>query len=81
METLITKPIEDAVSSISGLKKITSTSSEGVSSIRMEYEIGTNLDVVSSDVRSKLDALRSSLPQDARCAGGDQGGYRRYSRY
>lgn len=65
METLITKPIEDQVSSISGLKKITSTSSEGVSSIRMEFEIGTNLDTATSDIRSKIDALRNSLPTDA----------------
>lgn len=66
METLVTKPVEDAVSTISGLKKLTSTSSEGVSNVMMQFEIGTNLDTVSSDVRSKLDALRNSLPQDAK---------------
>ena len=65
METLITKPIEDQISTISGLKELTSTSSEGISQVQMEFEIGTDIDVVSSDVRSKLDALRSQLPQDA----------------
>ena len=65
METLITKPIEDQISTISGLKQLTSTSAEGVSQVQMEFEIGTNIDVVSSDVRSKLDALRRQLPQDA----------------
>lgn len=66
IETLISKPIEDAVSSISGLKKLTSTSSEGVSLVVMEYELGTDLDEVTADVRSKLDALRNALPDDAK---------------
>ncbi len=66
METLITKPIEDNVSTISGLKKISSTSSEGISTVMMELNLGTNVDVASSDVRSKLDALRNTLPQDAK---------------
>jgi len=65
METLVTKPIEDAVSTVSGLKKLTSSSAEGVSNVMMEFEIGTNLDTVASDVRSKVDAMRNALPQDA----------------
>jgi len=65
METLVTKPIEDAVSTVSGLKKLTSSSAEGVSNVMMEFEIGTNLDAVASDVRSKVDAMRNALPQDA----------------
>ncbi|MHB9024342.1 MAG: efflux RND transporter permease subunit [Armatimonadota bacterium] len=66
METLITKPIEDGVSTISGLKKLNSTSTEGVSTVMMEFELGTNLDTAASDVRSKIDALRNVLPQDAK---------------
>ena len=66
VETLITKPIEDSVSMISGLKKLSSTSSEGVSSVRLEFEIGTDLETVTSDVRSKIDVLRSTLPQDSK---------------
>jgi HAE1 family hydrophobic/amphiphilic exporter-1 len=66
IETLLTKPIEDEVSTISGLRKLSSTSSEGVSSVRMEFEIGTDIDGVTADVRSKLDAIRSMLPQDAK---------------
>ena len=66
IETLISKPIEDQVSTISGLKKLTSTSSEGISNVVMEFEIGTNIDTAASDVRSKLDALRNQLPQDAK---------------
>jgi HAE1 family hydrophobic/amphiphilic exporter-1 len=65
METLISKPIEDAVSTISGLKKLSSTSSEGVSQVTMEMELGTKVDVAVADIRSKLDVLRNSLPEDA----------------
>lgn len=65
IETLVSKPIEDAVSSISNLKKLTSTSSEGVSTVVMEFELGTEIDTATADVRSKLDALRNALPDDA----------------
>jgi len=65
METLVSKPIEDAVSTVSGLKKLTSSSAEGVSNVMMQFEIGTKLDTVASDVRSKVDAMRNALPRDA----------------
>ncbi len=64
IETLVTKPIEDAVGSVSGMKNITSSSQEGVSIIGIELELGTNIDAAMSDVRAKVDAARRSLPQD-----------------
>lgn len=66
METLVSKPIEDQLSTISGLKKLSSTSAEGVSQVVMEFELGTDINEASADVRSKLDALRNALPQDAK---------------
>ena len=63
IETLVTKPIEDQLSTISGLKNLSSTSSEGVSQIQLEFELGTNINDVAADVRSKLDALRNRLPK------------------
>ncbi|MHB9132358.1 MAG: efflux RND transporter permease subunit [Armatimonadota bacterium] len=65
IETLVSKPIEDAISSSGGLKKLTSSSTEGISMVVMEFEIGTNIDTAASDIRSKLDALRNKLPKDA----------------
>jgi HAE1 family hydrophobic/amphiphilic exporter-1 len=65
METLITEPIEEAVGTISGLKEMSSNSSEGRSFVRLEFEIGTNLDTVIAEVRSRLDALRRRLPEEA----------------
>jgi HAE1 family hydrophobic/amphiphilic exporter-1 len=64
VETLVTKPIEDAISLISGVKNVTSTSQEGVSSVGVEFYLGTNLDVAATDVREKIDAIRSQLPRD-----------------
>ena len=65
METLITKPIEDSISSVSGLKEIDSTSQQGISTIRCQLYIGTNVDSAAADIRDKVDAVRQQLPQAA----------------
>jgi HAE1 family hydrophobic/amphiphilic exporter-1 len=65
METLVSKPIEDAVSSVSGVKNVTSVSQEGVSVVSIEFYLGTDLDVAASDVREKVDGVRRALPEDA----------------
>jgi len=65
METLVTKPIEDSISSVSGLKEINSTSQQGISSIRCQLYIGTNVDSATADIRDKVDAVRQQLPQAA----------------
>lgn len=64
IETLVSKPLEDAIGAVNGLKNITSNSQEGVSIVSMEFELGTNLDVAISDVRGKVDAARRALPDD-----------------
>ncbi|HUV03706.1 MAG TPA: efflux RND transporter permease subunit [Armatimonadota bacterium] len=65
IETLVSKPLEDAVGSVSGMKNIMSYSQEGISRVAIEFELGTNLDTAMADVRAKVDAVRMSLPQDA----------------
>ena len=65
IETIITKPIEDAVSSVEGIKNVTSVSQQGVSVVSIEFYLGTNLDVAASDVREKVDGVRRALPTDA----------------
>ena len=65
METLITKPIEDSISGVSGLKQIDSTSQSGVSVVRCTFYFGTNLDTAAADVRQKVDAVRRRLPINA----------------
>ncbi|MEN6371406.1 MAG: efflux RND transporter permease subunit [Armatimonadota bacterium] len=64
IETLVTKPVEDAVGSTSGLKNITSYSQDGISVVVLEFELGTNSDTAAADVRDKLSAIRSTLPDD-----------------
>jgi len=64
IETLVSKPLEDSIGSVNGLKNIASTSQEGISIVSMEFELGTDLDVAVSDVRGKVDAARRMLPDD-----------------
>ena len=63
VEKTITKPIESAV--MNGLKKLSSTSNEGSSSVQMEFEYGTDLDEAVNDIRDKLDRVKRGLPDNA----------------
>ncbi len=54
IENTITKPIEQVVSSVNGVKKVTSTTSEGTSSVQVEFEWGTNLDFAAQDLRDQI---------------------------
>ena len=65
IETNISRPLEDALNSVSGLKEITSRSSDNISVIFMEFEYETNLDEASNDVRSSLSFVKGFLPEDA----------------
>ncbi len=65
IETLVTEPIEKAVSSIGNLKDVTSTSQQGTSSVMLEFEYGTDVEAAASDVRDKVAAIKASLPTDA----------------
>lgn len=65
VETLITEPIEASVGTITGIKKVTSTSREGLSLVIVEFLWGTDMDFASLHVREKLDQLRYMLPKEA----------------
>jgi len=62
MESLITKPIEDAVSSVSGIKSLSSVSREGSSQVTLEFEFGTNPKLAANEVREKVAGVRKRLP-------------------
>jgi len=62
--TLVSRPIEEAVSGVNGIQTVTSNSLEGVSVVVIQFEIGTNLDAALSDVRAKIDAAVPNLPTD-----------------
>ena len=65
VEKSVTKLLESQLVSVTGLKKITSTSSEGRSSISLEFNYGTNLDIATNNVRDKIDRVVRNLPDDA----------------
>ena len=62
IESLITKPIEDAVSSVSGIKSLSSVSREGASQVTLEFEFGTNPKLAANEVREKVAGVRKRLP-------------------
>ncbi len=62
MESLVTKPIEDAVSSVAGIKTLSSVSREGISQVTLEFEFGTNPKLAANDVREKVAGVRRRLP-------------------
>ncbi len=62
---LVTKPIEDEVSVLSGIDQITSISNENMSLVLLQYEYGTDMDKAYSDLKKKMDALERDLPEDA----------------
>ncbi len=64
IESNVTKPLENALNSISNLKEITSTSSDATSVVFMNFEYGTNLDEASNDIRSALSFTERVLPED-----------------
>jgi len=66
IEKLLSKPIEEAVSTLSGVKKISSTSQEGVSLVMVEFNWGTNLDGAAADIRERLSTIKGFLPEDAK---------------
>ncbi len=65
IETTITKPLEEIVSSVNRIKKVTSMTSEGVSAVMAEFEWGTNLDFAAQDIRDQIGLYENYLPPDA----------------
>jgi hydrophobic/amphiphilic exporter-1 (mainly G- bacteria), HAE1 family len=64
VEKTVTKIIESGISSVQGVKTMTSTSSEGSSRIVLEFNYGKDLDKAANDTRDKIDAVRDYLPDD-----------------
>ena len=65
IEAEITEPIEEAVSAIAGIRSITSTSREGRSTIRLEFNVEEDLEAAANDVRDRVGNAQRRLPPDA----------------
>ncbi len=64
IESQITEPLEKAINSIDGIRNITSSSSQGSSSITVEFNLDKDLEEAANDVRDKVSQAIRSLPQD-----------------
>jgi len=65
IEQIITDPIENAVSGLPNLERITSQSEEGSSRIRLRFGRATDIDEAANDLRAALDRIRDDLPIEA----------------
>ena len=65
IENLVTKPVESACASLAGMDKLQSTSQENMSLVMVTFDYGTDMDAALTDMREKVDRIKSTLPDDA----------------
>lgn len=65
VEKRITQPMESVLSSVQGLKAMSSVSAEGSATISIRLNFGENIDEKMNSIREKLDLIRDALPKDA----------------
>ncbi len=65
MEQLVTRPVENGIAGVPGVERVTSSSTEGSSRVRLEFAQGVDLAEAANDVRDALERVRGSLPEDA----------------
>jgi HAE1 family hydrophobic/amphiphilic exporter-1 len=64
METQITRPVEDAIAGLSGVRNVTSTVTLGISTTAIEFELGEDLQKKVDDVRQRISQTRAVLPRE-----------------
>lgn len=69
VESIITDPVSNAVSSVPNVERMTSSSEEGASRVNLEFSQGTDLNAAANDVRAALDRIRDDLPVEAEAPG------------
>lgn len=65
IETLITKPLEQSLSTVSNIKRVRSVSNEGMSIVIVEFNFGVDMDFAALEMREKVDLVKRFLPDDA----------------
>jgi hydrophobic/amphiphilic exporter-1 (mainly G- bacteria), HAE1 family len=63
VNTLVSRKIEESVSGLNGIYELTSASLEGISTVSIRFEVGTDMDAALNDTRAKVDQVLSQLPQ------------------
>ncbi len=66
VESLLTRPVEEAVGTVTGLRSMTSVSTEGVSSVVLRFDWGSNISIAAAEVREKLDLISDEFPREAK---------------
>ncbi len=64
VEREVTKRIEEALNTISGIRHIQSTTTEGLSAVVAEFRLGTNIHTAQQDAQAKINAIRADFPKD-----------------
>ena len=64
MESQVSKPIEDVLSTLNGLDKLYSTSSEGISVVVAQFKLEKDTQIASTEVREKVASIRNTLPRE-----------------
>ncbi len=65
IESQITEPLEESINGIAGISSISSTSSEGSSNIKVEFNLGTDMEAAANDVRDRVSRALNRIPPDA----------------
>lgn len=65
IEQQVTRPLESACAGLAGLETLSSTSSEGMAMVVVQFAYGTDLDEALTDMRDKVDQTKALLPEDA----------------
>jgi HAE1 family hydrophobic/amphiphilic exporter-1 len=66
IETLITKPLENALANVEGLDTLSSTSREGQSQVNVTFQMGVDIKYAELKVREKVEKAKSKLPDDVK---------------
>ncbi len=66
IETLVTKPVEDELSTISGMKRLTSKSFEGVSQVVAEFRLETDIKYAEQQIRDRVSVAKTKMPREAK---------------
>ncbi|MDX1777833.1 MAG: efflux RND transporter permease subunit, partial [Thermodesulfobacteriota bacterium] len=65
IETEVTDPVEDAISSVEGIKHINSSNLQGTSQVRVEFNLERDIDIAAQDLRDKISLANRFLPSDS----------------
>ena len=66
VERALMKPLEEAVNSVAGIKRISSRSREGIGEMSLEFTLDADMGRAMQDIRDRVSAVQASLPKDAR---------------